>query len=267
MLTDETKQRIDACAAASTRARSVLVVMIVASVLVFSGWWNGRGDSWLAAYYSIADNLLRTSAGQAARDSEVAERAAKLQAMAGWDEETLRAIKKEYYEAWFSNGILIKIPFFGVAFHSADLGLLGGFTFVVILLWLIFSLGGEKANLEATFRHARESQNLAAVYEILAMRQVLTIPPGTGETRSRLWGKLPKILFLLPLAIQGLVVYGDLRTADIGRLISPSSASTVLSVGIGSLVLLAVLTLNALVVSEQVDGHWKRAAEELRPAS
>lgn len=267
MLSDEAKLRIDASAASSARGRTILVVMIVASVLVFASWWNGREESWLSAQYIIADTLLQMDNGLKIEDPELERRATTLKDAAGWDRPTLEKIKQENYQAWFENGVLVEIPFFGVSVHAGDLGLLGGFTFVVVLMWLIFSLAGERTNLQTTFDRAREAKQLDATFEILAMRQVLTVPSLRAEKRSRLWGKLPKLLFLLPLMTHALVVHSDRETAEVGRLISPSSASAVLTFGLVALGLIAALTIAAFVLSEQIDGLWKRAANETQRGS
>ena len=263
MLDDEMKERIDATAAASARGRQVLIVLIIASVFVFSIWWNGRPDSWISANYRIPDAILRLEAGERVSDPDLARRARELQQEAGWSTETLEKFRSEYYKIWLDNTLVLKIPFFGVAIHQADVGLVGGFTFVVIMMWLIFSMGGERTNLLSTFEHARAKGRLDTVFELLAMRQVLTTPSRRSESRSRLWGKLPKALFALPLLSHSLYVYSDLSSIRMGYLMSPSTAATVLLGGLASWLLLLLLTVQAFVTSEKIDSIWKHAAQEI----
>ncbi len=72
--------------------------------------------------------------------------------------------------------LMIQVPIFGVSFDVNDLSLLGGFSFIIILLWFNFSLWRESMNLKIVFDEARKMGKLGTCYRYLLMRQLLMIP-------------------------------------------------------------------------------------------
>ena len=70
----------------------------------------------------------------------------------------------------------VHIPFFGAVFDHNDMGMFGGFTVAVLLLWLRYSLARELSNLKLIFENPALRENRRRCYELLAMQQVLTVP-------------------------------------------------------------------------------------------
>jgi hypothetical protein len=145
-----------------------------------------------------------------------------------------------------------------------DLGLLGGFAFTVILLWLKFGLSKEYTNLKLVFHEARKSGQLEFCYYYLAMQQMLTIPKGVRGMRDQpnrsFWNTVPNLLVLLPLTVQSVVILHDLGTFDLGELTRASNALAGVIVGSIFLGIILVLTIQCFVLVLDTDKEWDRAA-------
>lgn len=161
--------------------------------------------------------------------------------------------------------LLIRIPFFGVVLDVNDLGLLGGFTFVVILMWFRFSLWREYYNLRSTFKEAEE-QHLEFCYKSLAMQQVLTVPPDLPKTQSeqKPWGKVVRLLYFLPVTVQAIILGYDGYTFKYGWYISEFNTVLGIAVSLTFLVLSGFLTYWCLQLSRDIDSEWNNVAQRIR---
>src|SRR5436309_13703390 len=142
---------VEASWASSNRARFILIVVIAASVLAFTAFWNSHQRSWLNTRLHLA-------------------RVGATGCLSNWGDQARNALPKEDQELYFLSKYfadvrhisincahladlakqleeiqsrevnLIRVPFFGVVFDVNDLGSLGGFAFVIILLWFRFSI-------------------------------------------------------------------------------------------------------------------------------
>ncbi|MDQ2922650.1 MAG: hypothetical protein M3R52_13695, partial [Acidobacteriota bacterium] len=158
---EEIKQHLDATTASSSRGRRVLIVLITASVLAFGAFWNSRQGSWINSRVRVAssaDKYLRLNKEYYANgtsDERKREIERELQSKA-YDEpkafigirglqtsEELDPLIKKVRDIQTEHVMFIHVPFFGVLFDINDLGMLGGFAFVVLLLWFRFSLWHE----------------------------------------------------------------------------------------------------------------------------
>lgn len=115
----------------------------------------------------------------------------------------------ETVRAYIDNVQYIKIPFFGIAIDVNDLGVVGGFSLVIILLLFRFSLSREIKNLNISFKESFMHGKLCEFYHSLAMRQVLTVPNMEGETRNEALAIGSKVICLLPLAVMGFGIFYD----------------------------------------------------------
>jgi len=146
---------------------------------------------------------------------------------------------------YVDNAFTVRVPFFGVAFDVNDLGLLVGIGFVVILLLLRFSLGSEIVGLRISFKNVtalsqEPGELLERFYELLAMRQVFTLPQLKVENLSiehhgaEEWSShqpnwsvwilriILKFICCLPFFVYSIVAWHDLQsTALIGKSIDP----------------------------------------------
>jgi hypothetical protein len=161
---------------------------------------------------------------------------------------------------------LIRVPFFGVAFDVNDLGTLGGFSFVIILLWFRFSIARELSNLSLTFDVARRqsTEALLRCYELLAMRQVLTVPIVGKQPAHQIWGGLPLILYVLPFGVQTAVFVNDIWTFDLGYSVGHFGTIALLVIAFGCLVVIAILTCICFRLSVQIGRVWANTAKELK---
>jgi hypothetical protein len=163
--------------------------------------------------------------------------------------------------------VLIHIPFFGTAFDVNELGLIGGFTFVVVLMWFRFTLWREYYNLCSTFEACgNNQQDFEACYKYLAMNQVLTVPPTlfTREPRERPWGKIVRLLYLLPVLVQLAVVVNDCLTFHNGWLISKPNTIVSIAASVCFLALAALLTYWCFRLSAEIDREWDAAHARLK---
>src|SRR5262249_50223730 len=153
-----------------------------------------------------------------------------------------------------------QVPVVGIRFDVNDLGMLGGITLSVLLMWAYYSLYHHANNLKLAFGFAEKTGEkdldekgrnrlLYHTYQNLAMHQVFTIPPRPVSIRvaepyrlKRLIRKAPKLLFLLPLIVQGGVVLYDLLTTPIGDQLNHKATMTVLVAEWLSLFIIAGLT-------------------------
>jgi hypothetical protein len=161
--------------------------------------------------------------------------------------------------------VLIRIPFFGIVLDVNDLGALGGFTFVVILLWFRFSLWREYYNLNSTFKAAKTDEDLEFCYRALSMSQVLTVPPALSkhQPKERPWGKVVRILYFLPLAVQLIIFIYDCLSFNYGLEISPFNTIVGFSMSLCFLSLSALLTYWCFRLSSEIDKEWEETAKHL----
>lgn len=163
--------------------------------------------------------------------------------------------------------VLFHIPFFGAIFDVNELGLIGGFTFVVVLMWFRFTLWREYYNLCSTFEACgSDDQDFEACYKYLAMNQVLTVPPTlfTREPRERPWGKIVRLLYLLPVLVQLAVVVNDCITFHNGWLINKPNTIVSIAASFCFLAVTALLTFWCFRLSAEIDGEWDAAHARLR---
>lgn len=153
---------------------------------------------------------------------------------------------RQFYAAaardYIDNAFTVRVPFFGVAFDVNDLGLLMGIGFVAILLLLRFSIRSEIISLRVSFKSARDRspEALKAFYDLLAMRQVFTLPRLKDEKLSSShhgreeWSShdpswnvwvlrfTHKLICALPFLVYSVVTWHDLlSTREIGKSIDP----------------------------------------------
>jgi hypothetical protein len=267
---------VEASWASSNRARFILIVVITASVLVFTAFWNSHQRSWLNKRLHLA-------------------RVAAIGCPSKWSDQVKNALPKEDQDVyWQSRDFadvrhisncehladlakqleeiqsrevnLIRVPFFGVVLDVNDLGSLGGFAFVIILLWFRFSIARELSNLKLTFDVARAQSPdiLLRCYELLAMRQVLTVPIVRGQPVRQFWGGLPLVLYVLPFGVQAAVFVNDLFTWDWGFSVSHANTVALLVIGGICLVLIAILTYLCFELSRDIGKLWAEIGKELK---
>jgi len=299
MQREEFKYHLNAVIHASRRTRWIVVVMVVASILAFIAFWNSRRSCWAferltkahqAAQWCPWSDSLRAKLSDSQR--EKFDQSRKWAINAGlWDKNIdakdslaiselnvkefrriARVMASKYARSRIDHSMIVKIPFFGIAFDVNDLEIFSGITFVVLLLMLQFGLSRELCNIHLTFdkiaagihpADENKSENYAEArnyFQVLAMSQVLTVPPSPEKLANRLQIYLPKILLITPLSLQFLIFVWDLITFEQGLALSASNTVAVYIIGGICLVFIALLTLRCLRLAFEMDREWHQRA-------
>lgn len=138
---DHVMAYIEATASAANRSRDIIVLMTIASVLIFGAFWNSRQASWLNRRVAVARNAIRVlqlrktlvsgDASTERRASIIAELGRSEMVQAG-DYIAVRGLSSDqalnrYVQALeqqqISNVMTLHIPVIGIAFDG--LGLVG----------------------------------------------------------------------------------------------------------------------------------------------
>jgi hypothetical protein len=260
---DFLQQYVDAAKEATTRTRQILLVMIISSVLVFAACWNSLEGSWVNQRLVQA----RNDAGNGSSIDVPLKTSYRLM----W----LQRIRAEQVSQ-------IHVPFLGISFDVDDLGMLGGIAFVVLLIWVNYSLWHQSYNLKLAFDLAKgldvkESVQtgkksgglLYYTYQNLAMHQVLTIPPipatrrGGGGNDVGIWLKMSKVLYALPLIVQTFVVVHDLMTVNLAQVLSEGGTTFILITEHFFLALIVALTIICFRRWRKTYATWKSVADEI----
>lgn len=282
------KQYIKACAESANRARLILIVMITTSVLTFVATWNTQESAWLTERLAVATSALHLfdeqgrrlpdgaactaflEAGLERKDFDNAARLIKYKRIDSRDLlvdfiERLRAIQAEQVTT-------VHMPFFGVVFDVNDLGKFSGFAFVVILIWARYGLSRELKNLMLTFSLARGWSNEQKIlcYNLLAMQQVLTVPPVYERDESKpaerrwrkFWNLLPEIFYGLPFLVYLYMAQNDLRTLNLGQLLSDTGTKVLIVTDIVFTLFILLLTFGCFRLAHDIDREWTAAATD-----
>lgn len=287
---DLLQQYAEAVKESTNRTRRILLIMIVASILVLSAFWNTRPEGW------VNSRLQRAKATDESFGLNKTDPSPAL----FW----IQKIRTEQVSQ-------VQVPVLGISFDVNDLGLLGGVTFSVLLIWVNYSLWHHSNNLKLAFGFARHldeknseaSRFLFHTYQNLAMRQVLTIPPRPYSTKRlpssvkaldtesgigldsksgdkkdagdeepmydkasitvRWLRKGSKLLYGLPFLAQAIVFINDLRTWPIGYMLNPLATKVVLIAGGLSLVIVAILTVTCYILWIKAHDTWWQVAREI----
>jgi hypothetical protein len=202
---------LDAAVDSTKRSRTVAILIVVTCVLVFTGLVNEQKSNWL---------LSRLNGSRHPEDVYIKEKLGP--PPSGWATASAESSSLRYYDyrykelvgamtrAYVDSALLLRVPFFGVVVDVNDLGLLGGITFMILLVWYRLSLAREVDNLELYFAEMKGRAEEREFYNLLAMRQVFTVPR-TGKrerTKFLLWA--PKLICWLPVALHCSVLGYDL---------------------------------------------------------
>lgn len=242
---------LDSTSDSSNRTRTVAIVLLVASVLALVGFLNSFKSGWmLQRLHTIGDP----------NSGYITEKLGS-----NHDNEQYRQFYTAVAKAYVDNALTIRVPFFGFAFDVNDLGLLGGIGFIVILFLLRFSLRSEIINLRLAFKAAAKTEDqLPIFYDLLAMRQVFTLPH--VEDHRKLWQAkrswilryIPKAVCFLPFLVYTLILYHDCYlTRHTGKLISDPHTGFLLAYTHVFCAIIFVLACWCLTRWRTIDSLWE----------
>jgi hypothetical protein len=279
---------LDAAGDAAKRTRTVTILLVVASVLTFVGWLNSLPDGWIAERLKTLSNAgVALTKEPDALDREDMKSLDYLKEKIGprptrykdekdqknnVETKQYQQYKDQYKELYIAlvrtyvdNTFTIRVPFFGISFDINYLGLLSGLGLVIVLILFRFTITRELQNLELSLEEARKRTSLWEFYHLVAMRQVLTIPPMETKRQSRfrsfiqeLSAFIPKVICFLPLVVYAAVTYNDYRTSPaVGQKISESLTNSTLYKDYFFLLCILLLTIECYRRWGQVDRVWR----------
>jgi hypothetical protein len=243
------KEYVDTAADAAGLTRTVTVILTVACVVIFVGFWNSLHSSWAAervrAAYGENISIFNVLESDSNHPNE-AER-----------DKYRESLRDEVLKTYINNTRFIKIPFFEIAIDINDLGLMGGGALVIIMLLFAFCLSREIRNLNLSFREAFYHEELKTFYHALAMREVFTVPEISSERQNPVLVIAPKLLCVLPLTILTLTVFYDIFSIIRYRVYVFTDVSSILFFETSVLVpILWWISLTCLEKQFQIDMIW-----------
>jgi hypothetical protein len=218
------KDYLDASTDASKRTRTITIILAVASILAFTALLNSLQSQWMhrrmVLLADINGDYLKGKIGEYPRRITYSDEASYQHGIMLYEsryKELYAAVERAYVE----NSFVVRVPFLGFAFDINDLGLIGGIGFFVILSCHRFFLSREINNLRLSFEAAKRvsEEEVEMFYNLLAMRQVFTVPQTQHINRSTFLVMAPKLLTWLPLVIYVAITLHDLTTATIGKML------------------------------------------------
>jgi hypothetical protein len=254
---------VEASSEAARRTRRVTVVLMIATVLMFSGLSNSLQGNWkrarLQALEDVNSEYVRARLGTPPQNSE-----AHTLYLTRYSQ-LYSAALKDYTE----NAYTIRIPFFGIVIDINDLGSIGGLALALILVLYRTSLTRELDNLRLSFEGAQAQNGLRTLYYMLAMQQVLTFPNIDGRDRSKFMEMAPKLLLFAPVLIYLMICVYDFYTLSFGLLLS-SQAGVLVVQEVFYLAIVVAMSLMSLKKLRQIDkiwDHYWNIMREQRPDS
>lgn len=242
------KEYVEVADEAAKRTRWLTVVLVIASVIVFIGFWNSIQWSWAAERLKAAFDpnyenifIMTTGGTHTAPDKEAYR----------------KELQHEVVRGYVDNVRFINIPVFGIAIEVNDLGLIGSISFIIVLLLLRFSLSREIKNLNILFREAVLHKELCHFYHKLAMRQVFTVPEMKDQERNRMLSIGSKIVYFLPFLIITFGIGYDFFSSYVLHIYEPPEVSTLLITEFVCLFFVLYLCLRCLERQLHIDEIWE----------
>jgi len=259
----EIQDYLVATAESSKGARWVLITLVVASILIFGALINSLQNQWMLQRlqtFSKSDYIESKIGKPPKKDNARQDKISELAFVHATEE--YNKLRQALYEAmaksYVENDMSIKAPFFGFTIDANDLGILGGLALATVLLMFIFSITREVENLSIARYKAEEVGQIPEFYDVLAMRQILTVPRSfKREEPTKFLRLTPKVICLLPLAVHSAVSVHDLLTSAIGSAISPLHNIILFITEFMIMQWILILTIMAIKNLVELDNLWK----------
>lgn len=282
----ELSEYIAAFKSSSDRARYVIYVNAIVSLLILICTWNTMPWSWAQKRITTAERGLRESLSREfdrLHGGKVTVKAPEVpatrEAYIGEKVREDRAV--EFRETGLEGIQFVQIPLVGAHIDVNDLGLLGGVTLLVLTMLLGFSMVRQHENLYlALFKIRRlcerdpqghhDGESMANfLYHALAMGQVLNHPPTLARWshgyRNRIVGLVRWAVLCLPALVQAVVFGYNLRTFYIAR----TAWSTMAYFRMGAQAVLLLLIVFGCVLSSlysrACNYRWRAAFDLVNP--
>lgn len=260
---------LDATGDSAKRSRNITIAIVIACVLVFTGLLNSLQSNWMLNRIKASSRPDSTYIKNKIGDPPP-----------GWELQKSDHPSVRYYDfryrefvsalskSYVDSAMLVRVPFFGIAVDVNDLGLVGGIGFVILLIWYRFSLSREVDNLRLSFSEAKSLGQLKEFYNLLAMRQVFTVPKTDHIKRTFLLLWFPKLICWMPVILHSSVTAYDIGgTPDIGQELSHARFAVLVVAELSIACLLIILAVMATQRQRRIDRIWDEQWEEIKPAN
>lgn len=278
------KAYIEGTSDSSRRTRLIMVIIVMASVLTLAGFLNSFDGNWML-------ERLRATMKDGTESTYFNEKFPNIPNKVVYDlknpisngaqetkppiEISLKEQEYRYFlqaltDSYVNSSYTIRVPFFGITFDVNDLAPVGGLFFTILLTLYLFSLRRERDNLIISFAMAKKNSKLNELYNLLAMRQVLLVPPSIVEenqlTEERFLTKAPQYLPFFPFLVLLLIIFHDLLTIKYGSLID--NLHTIIGFVFSGSFLVTLLWIGneCFKVYRDMTKDWKKYANEAREA-
>jgi len=291
-LPENIKIALEAAAESAQRCRWTILVLVTASVLAFMASWNSLDRSWIRIrqarlddavdHWASASNTLEFS-----NSMHFVEAKFKMGALYGGTNSNatnlfshLKRLRNDIDQFQNHEVRYVRIAFFGIGFDVNDLGVFSGIGFSILLIILAFSLKREVRNLKFFFeltnpelrpenRRANETKDYNEIrrlgYNLLAMRQVLTLPPvaqGADSSIALGWRLLQWGPFIMPVLIQLTILVEDFTSFDAGQAWDPHRALLLIAYDSAAVVLVGIFTYICISERHLMNVEWNKAYRE-----
>jgi hypothetical protein len=259
-----------ASADASKRTRTITIILVIASVLVLAGLLNSLQSHWmLRRIVKLGEDIrgpyTESKLGPYPDEKKFPSGDNYRKAVELY-EQRYKDLCSAVARAYVDNSMVVRVPFLGFTFDVNDLGLLGGFGFLIMLVCYRFFLTREVDNLRLSFDEARRlgKGELEEFYKLLAMRQVFTVPLTRYVNRTRFLQDMPKLICWFPLLAYILVTANDISTAWIGHELQYSRYQVLIGFEIVVALLLLVLSIGITRRLVRMDTEWDQCWDEIQ---
>jgi hypothetical protein len=256
---EDVKEFLAATGEASARTRSLIVILIVASVLTGVGVLNSLKNSWMSLRFELLrdckSSYLKDYVGPCPMPADYASEDEYKRDLDLYQRRYL-AFVSSASGVFVANRYFVHVPFFGMSFDVNDLGMLAGVGLVSILVLLRFSAGTELENLKLSFRETYRLKCFAEFYRMAAMRQVLTIPRLPERNPRPLERWLAKPVYFIPAGVYFWMSLYDLDTYRLGNLLSPTRMKILLVCELFFFLGITYLGFGCFRRSRELDSTW-----------
>lgn len=284
---------------ASDRARHLMLISIIASILVFAAFRNAHQEMWIALRLDRARVASRNAVWKEDIDRRISlcrsgnleatklgdpcdkvEQAVKWFRASGHSQESFKSALEAMEQARVLETQLVKVPFLGIQFDINDLGTFSAMGLSMIAIVLAYSMVRYHENLylclwkirrvaELEGRYDDNQSKANFLYHSLAMEQVFSRAPTLARWKNRVvLGRLPSLLLLtIPVIVQWFVFYHDVDTAPQGELFSSSlTATTIWGFEVPLFIALVVSTFITFVYAVAADKRWAATFFAINPS-
>jgi len=253
---------IDSIKRGSSRNIKFFIAILLFSILTFSSYWNSRHDSWqseLVRFYKAVDKYNSddklSKKEQKQIDDAIALHSGDTSRIKNIDTELM--IERVYRNTdEFSK--TFKIPIIGLAFHINDLGLIGGFSTMIVLIMFFYSLEREVNNLlllnDTLKIMSNKYQRITINYA--SMSQLLSF--GALSKKSDLLRLIPFFLLVLPLISYIFIFIHDCQTFSFGEVINRKRALMGLIASGIFLGINGLITLSCISSFGSINKTWRK---------